>query len=284
MTIIGICHRTDSFTSGKIIGSLSNDHTLQIKPLTILEKKQIQKIVDQPFYYLDRGRQSFVFESADHRFVLKFFNYNRYRIPYFLEKFCHYTFLRFVVTDAYFHKLSRKKARLDNTFKAYKLAYDFLPDETGIKFIQFYKNTHWNQEVLLLNKIGSKIRIDLDKVCFVLQEKAVSMPEAFSKISFDENSSLETAIFSLLHTISTRLKKGIMDSDIKVTANYGFLGDRAVFMDPGRITLKKDMDFSEYSDQLYTSTYSFRNYLADSYPDMLDYYDFLYSQFLEDFQ
>src|SRR3954462_2689164 len=41
-----------------------------------------ESVLDQPFFYLDKGAQSFVFESADQQSVIKF-----YKFPAHLRRF-----------------------------------------------------------------------------------------------------------------------------------------------------------------------------------------------------
>ena len=46
-------------------------------PLDVLDKKELLPILSQPFFYLNRGAQCFVFESQDHKYVMKIFHESR---------------------------------------------------------------------------------------------------------------------------------------------------------------------------------------------------------------
>jgi len=59
-------HATDGFT----IASLSSEHSLDYP--TLGSEEAARAILNQPFHYLGSGGQSFVFTSADGKYVLKF--------------------------------------------------------------------------------------------------------------------------------------------------------------------------------------------------------------------
>src|SRR5688500_13829152 len=62
---------TDGFKESNIIEDINEEpnHNLNISNI---EKDQIKKILAQPFYYLGKGCQSYVFISNDKKYVIKF--------------------------------------------------------------------------------------------------------------------------------------------------------------------------------------------------------------------
>ena len=77
-----LCHRaTDGFALVNIYSPKGSDHGLQTDfPLSISNVN-----LDQPFYYLNSGSQSYVFLSNDGQTILKFFKFQHMRIPPWIE-------------------------------------------------------------------------------------------------------------------------------------------------------------------------------------------------------
>src|SRR5437868_3279127 len=66
------CHKqTDGFSIYNISSNLSFREEWEIPQ----ETTEAKIILAQPFYYLGKGAQSYVFESEDGNFVLKFFRH-----------------------------------------------------------------------------------------------------------------------------------------------------------------------------------------------------------------
>src|SRR5215813_2272463 len=65
--------KTDGFAHYKILSSLPFNEEWEVPPLSENEAKEVSAILDQPFYYLAKGAQSYVFASKDGQSVIKFF-------------------------------------------------------------------------------------------------------------------------------------------------------------------------------------------------------------------
>ena len=58
--------------------------TSDYSPLNVVASNSvIDSILDQPFTYIGKGRQSFVFLSEDKKYVLKFVRQDRLKVPLF---------------------------------------------------------------------------------------------------------------------------------------------------------------------------------------------------------
>ncbi|MBI3237041.1 MAG: hypothetical protein HYZ48_05010, partial [Chlamydiales bacterium] len=76
------CHKqTDGFSRYKICSDLSFHPEWETPPPDV----DLSCILDQPFHYLTKGAQSYVFVSADDRYVLKFFRIYHLTAPVWVK-------------------------------------------------------------------------------------------------------------------------------------------------------------------------------------------------------
>jgi hypothetical protein len=186
------------------------------------EKEQLQQLFSRPFKFLGEGAQAFAFESSDGKYVLKFFKMRRFT-PSWQDHLCP-------------HVVKRRLKNLKWVFNGYKIGYDEFRKETGLVFIHLAKTDHLNQKVTLLDEKGREHQIDLDKTEFILQEKAELIFHRLEKLyAQGDVAKAEKAIASVLDLVKLRIAKGYADRDKAVSNNYGFVGDKAIQLDIGRL-------------------------------------------------
>jgi hypothetical protein len=134
------CHwQTGGFQIHKIMSPISFEW--EEPPLSIDERANIEKILDQPFFYLGRGTQTYAFESSDGLTVLKFIKHTR-------------------------------KKRLKTLFSSCQLAYEKNKKESGLIYAHLQAKPVWNKKVKVIDNIGIEHAIDIDQTTFLLQKKA----------------------------------------------------------------------------------------------------------------
>lgn len=172
---------------------------------------EVISILQQPFYYLGKGRQFFVFESADHKWVLKFIKCQR------LQKW----------SDQFFpDKKAQRAKKVNDLFASIALAAGPLADLTGVLYAHIQKGKNFHMPVTLYNG-GFSHSLNIKEVPFVLQRKAEHVRKVLEK---------EPSRFNeLVLLFKTLADRGIVDiDDGSVTRNnIGFLPDRAIFVDIG---------------------------------------------------
>ncbi len=227
LLLIGIarfCHfQTEGFRISKIQNNTFSEEETAYSPE---EKKETQALLKQPFTYLARGKQSFVFLSEDGQTVLKLLN-NQYqkkigllnllpKMGWQQEKL------------AYFHK------KLAQTKTSYLLSMRELKEETGVLFLHLHCSNDLHQKVKIVDKLGIAHEIDLDKTGFILQKRAKMAYSALEEwISSGEIDSAKEALSSLLSLLKVRYEKKISDKDPLIRTNLGFIGKQAYFLDLG---------------------------------------------------
>ncbi|HEX4840101.1 MAG TPA: hypothetical protein VFU89_06635 [Rhabdochlamydiaceae bacterium] len=164
-------------------------------------------ILKQKFTLQGQGGQSYVFLSEDGNYVLKFFKeMPRPWIPR--------------ISFPQYHKKKLKK--LLRTITGYHLAFERLPQETGLLTLHF-SPTSSPLPTTLVDRLAIEHAVDLSSVCFVLQKRAAPI-DSFSEATLAKVSDL----------LKKRASVHIADHDPRLYDNLGWIDGQLVFIDPGR--------------------------------------------------
>lgn len=212
------------------------DNPLSVAPDEAL-KTQAYQILNQKFSYLGHGHQMTAFESEDHRYVLKLFNPRPALNPEAFQSIRgmkHMCSLKWI-SDAYF----KRALLMQRLVNSYKIAFKELKEETGLVYIHFDNSTCLSKAVHLSTKKGTHEWIQLDQVPFVLQVKAEIAAERLKHLVCENKiEEVKKTLANLYAFFDARARKGITDRQQTLYNNYGFIGDKVVQIDVGRI--KKD--------------------------------------------
>lgn len=179
---------------------------------------EIQNILQQPFTYLAKGNQTYVFVSEDEKYVLKLFRYTRSRFPivHSLKQW----FAKKTKNDFY--------TKLQKTFLAAKIA-----SEEGQEFTQVvYCHLNQTENAVPVVTIDKTYKLPLDKYRFVLQKKAEGFGPTLLGAKNDPER-MEKLLISFAELIEKRSSQGIRNSDPNLLPNFGFIRDKAVEIDFG---------------------------------------------------
>lgn len=255
---------TDDFRIANMTYEMPYNPGWEIPPLKASETRRIKNILNQPFTYLGKGAQSYVFASEDKQHVIKFFKFKHIKPKWWMEAFASVPFLK-----TFYHRQSAKKKRqLNGVFFGYKLAYDVHQEETGIVFLHLNKTTDWNQQVTILDKIRRKHVLPLDPTVFIIQKNAKVTRQEMQEAL--DNGNLPLAKKRISQIFDLYLKeyaKGIYDRDHGVLHNTGFFGDQPVHLDVGK--LSKDLNMKKpqvHRADLEKIRRKFELWLKDQYP------------------
>lgn len=207
-----------TFSLSRISSDLSYHPEWEVQSPT----HNIDHIFSQEFHYLASGSQSYAFESADGKYVIKFFKM-RHLTPHLSDH------LRPGAIE-------RRQRNLEQIFTAHKLCYDHMREETGLIFLHLNPTHHLHRTLTISDRLHRRHRVDLDRYAFLVQEKAelifTRMEKLRSKGDIQGIFQAKEAICSL---VKSRIAKGFADQDKAVSHNYGFVGDRPVQVDIGRL-------------------------------------------------
>lgn len=178
--------------------------------------EHLSRIVQKPFSYLGKGSQAIAFESADGRYVLKFF---------LMEHF--HTKVRI---RSPFRKLPAPRIRWD-VLERYTIAFQELKEETGLVAIHLSANTTDLPSCTLKDPKGHLHVIDLNRFSFLVQKKGSCITDQFHQLSLEQQrhvaSSLEALTTSLARKGFYNLRASFKDE------NFALLDDKALIIDVG---------------------------------------------------
>lgn len=259
---------TDDFRISHMIYEMPHRAEWETKPLDFNQKHLLTHILKQPFYYVGKGAQSYVFISRDKNYVIKFFKFKHLKPNKTVEMLPDWTFL-----EEYKEKrVARKKRLIDSVFSGYKLAFDVHKEESGILYLHLNRTENQMQTVTLYDKIGRKYDLDLDPIVFVLQETAKTtrtiMNDALSKGDVELAKKRISQIFDLY---LSEYEKGIYDRDHGVLHNTGFVGEKPIHLDVGKLTDEPKMKQEKHwRPDLEKIGHKYEVWLQDNYPEYKD--------------
>jgi hypothetical protein len=204
-------------------------------------KQLASEILKQRFTYLGCGGQLTAYESADHHYVIKFFNPR--------------------------NSLFNRRKHLEKNFKRYAMSLQDLKEETGVVYNHFDPSTVLQQTVEVVGKEGKLYQIKLEKYPFILQRKVeLALPYLDRLYKEGKVAEAKEAARQIYALFVSRTKKGYRDHSQNLAVNYGFYKGKAVQLDPGRI--RKDDTVAQYPQkELKRITKNIKHYLS-GYPGL----------------
>lgn len=251
-------HQTEGMRLAKFRGNESPLKEQLSPPLP----KELRPYLEQEFHYLGRGLQSFSFVSDDETVVLKLFN-NRYQNRLFWLRFCP-------------HKAAREKRRAYNenklalTFQSYQLAKERLRDECGLLYLH-PKRSKESLTVTLIDKLGIRHQMALEKHAFALQKKATLVYPYLAKCAEAQEFELaKEALKKLVQFLQKKQICGLDDRDPLIRTNLGFLNGEPMQIDLGPFSLAgEEKSPAEQKEAIAKITLSLRHWLEEHHKELL---------------
>lgn len=241
---------TGKFTMMRITSNLTPQPQWETTPLSADELTRIKQILNQPYSYLSKGVQSFVFASHDGQYVIKFFRHDHLTAPFWLTP----------ATKA------KREQRLHREFLSYKIAFENLRKETGLVFLHLNKTTDLHQTLDLVDKLGIHHQIPLDKYEFLVQKRACLLYTALNQmIENNKIADAKVTLTRLVQLLAQRAREGISDKDPDLETNFGVIGTEPIQIDVGRFG-KTDARLDK--DEIIRVTDRLHHYLTKRCPEL----------------
>lgn len=215
--------QTRGFTLAKARSSCQSQENLE---LSKKELQSIQTILDQPFSFLTRGLQCYVFVSQDEKYVLKLLKWKELELPFWAK--C----LPTAWTSAMRAQKQRKK---EHDFTSYQIAFNELKEETGLVYLHLHKTKGLNADLCLYDPLKIQHRIPADQIEFILQKKADPFLPFFES-NKDHEIQLQSFLSNFVEILRKRMEKKISDSDISLEYNMGIYEGTPLLFDIGNLT------------------------------------------------
>ncbi len=225
---------------------------------------EAREILSQPFHYLDRGSQCYVFESKDGKYVIKILRFDQ-RKTLFKEIFGRLLPYKKSCMDSY-----EKAAHL---FSACKLAYNRVRFETGLIYLHLNTGSQNLPVLHCKDALGRSYRLALDEYRFVLQKKADPFRKVFLK-NLHHPEEMKKSLDSVFALLMARTAKGLHNSDSNLSRNLGFLDGRAIEIDFGNYWDCQDLYLPRNRvREVYRFSRSLRSWIQEQAPEWVSYID-----------
>ena len=241
------------------------------------EKNVLEKALCQPYRYLSKGGQSFVFLSEDGNYVIKFFKQKIFSIPHFQSR---YPFLAHFLKE---RKIKQRAAKRDRIFSGYKIAFDKLAKETGVLYVHFNATSHLQKTLQLTLPSGQALSVDLDDCDFIVERRAECLQDHLNALlAQDRIYEAGDALRRLLELYCVFYQKDVRDRDVEIANNYGFVDGAPVLFDAGRLLpCVGHKDKKKYQKRIQSILPSFRNWVKAHYPMLIPYCDGAIAKIIE---
>lgn len=258
---------TDGFTVGNITSDFSYDPRWDVTALSPTEKVQVDSILSQPFTYLGKGCQAYVFLSQDGNYILKFFKYQRFRPQAWLD---HFAFIPAV--DKYrLGKIDKKRRKLEGVFSSWKVAYENLKPETQLVYVHLNKSHDLKKTLVIYDKMGFEHKLDADQMEFLVQRKATMLCPHIKELMERGNAvEAQMLLTRIIDLIVSEYKRGFADNDHALMQNTGVYNGYPIHIDVGQFMIRENAKQPDvYKQELFNKTYKFRKWLKKQYPELL---------------
>jgi len=176
----------------------------------------LEPIFKKPLFFLGKGKQCSAYETADGRYVVKFFK------------------------NAFKPKKQKKvQACIEGGF----IAWVYAPEETGVIACSTGKRSTSLPQATLLNKKGRIESVDLTHTPFLVQKKADPFKQTLMRlVAQGELKKAKGAVLSVFSLLATCRDRGLLDTDGSLIRkdNLAFINGKAVLIDTGRLHLFAD--------------------------------------------
>lgn len=198
----------------------------------------LNQVLLQRFTFLGCGGESLVFSSEDDKWVLKVFK--KHRLYPFKE-------LSFIKYPELLCKslLSRQKIYY-RFWESLKLQAELCPDLSHLEYIHLPSDSVKLPKILLIDPCGSAHRMDLNKICFVIQKKGELFEKVYQNTHRPQDRICMLSELVLFYKNLTHRKLSIWDNAIY--RNLGWIDGRPFLIDTG--SLKQNPSAQEIEKNL----------------------------------
>ncbi len=232
--------------------------------VSCVEGGEVEKALSQEYFYLGKGCQSYVFASADGKYVLKFFKYQRYRPVRWLSLF----------PKQWQKKMLHKQEKRECFCQSWKLAAQKLSASCALLDVHLNLSEE-GMPVVIHDKMGRRYEIDLARHQYLVQRKGIPLWEAIQVWEEGGEKERSKALLNDLFSLFwEEYREGIHDNDPNIIDNMGVWEGRLIHLDVGQFRCQRDrkeevlykQDFTNKMDNLYS-------WLEHRYPDLATWVD-----------
>lgn len=242
------------------INKLVLDHPSIEQAGSLVPSAEISSMLAKPFRYIGHGGQAYVFVSKDESFVLKLFRKPLNPHPW-----------RMWMRRHLFGKNPRvaPDKKLQKLLISSRLSCEVAPDLTGVFFAHLSQTSSELPVTLLIDRLGRKHSLDLNRCRFVLQKKGVPVWTAFST---EEKG--KAIIEQFVFKVHERVARKLRNHDVKVSSNFGLIGGEVVEWDIGNFIYDPSLENPKLAqEEMERFEKKMRRYLLKNAPSLLPFFE-----------
>ncbi len=195
------------------------------------ELERLRSIFSKPFHYLKETDLCYLFASQNKEYIIKFFKMRKLTPKYWLN----YIPVPWLEQER-LNKIGHRERVRQELFGNFKTAYEEFRHQTSLVFIHFFSTNWLKTKVQLFDQQNSLHSVSLDTVPFVLQKNPTMIFDYIEElIQKGKRKETISSLLLVLDLVKDRCQRGIADQDIELGDDYGFIGNRAVYMQIGRM-------------------------------------------------
>ncbi|MDP1836641.1 MAG: hypothetical protein Q8K75_12040 [Chlamydiales bacterium] len=261
---------TDGFGPSAIaVGS--TDKYWAIAPLTPEQEDLIHSLLAQKYTYMAKGTQSYVLNSNDDEFVLKFFKKKHLDFPQWQK-----VLIGFPLVGASFAETERRREdKRERIFSGCKLAYQSMQQDSGIVYIHLNVSDDLPASMTIVDKLGIEHHINPNDYSFYIQRKGIAVYPALKRFKAEGDvQGAAEALDKLFKYMVQRSQRGILDRDPNYINNVGFLNEEAATLDVGNVTFDPLIrNPREYARRIVDHTQAIRRWIDTNFSELLPAYE-----------
>ncbi|HSX38112.1 MAG TPA: hypothetical protein VLE95_04695, partial [Chlamydiales bacterium] len=226
---------------------------------------EAEQALTQTYSYIGRGRQCFAFASEDGKYVVKLPRTDIYKLPLWVRVLPFPSLRNRMRID----RAEREKFIIDSMH----IAFEELQEQTAILAIHLGQSASKNKKLTLIDALGCKHLLPLEKTSFVLQYKRPILMKAFQEARrTGDTPQAQRILDALIAAVVDRAEKGILNRDRSFLRNYGFDGHKAYQIDIGSFFRIEGMpkDTAKHKS-INDSMDAVKEWLTTNDPEMLPY-------------
>lgn len=229
------------------------------------ELANLREMMNQPFNFLDEGKEFYVFVSQDQKHVLKFFKMRRLTPKYWLN----YVPLPWLDKKRLSKVDERERMRME-VFNGLKTAFERFRYQTGLTFLHLFRTDYLKTKVIVTDSQGKAHKISLDSVPFVVQKKAVMLPEYIGALVKDgkEDEAIRS-LCQILDLVKEGCLCGFADDSERIEADYGFIEGRPLHIGGGLVVQDESLkNYRNILREVFRVSKAIEAWLAPNYPEL----------------
>ncbi len=264
-------HLTQGFGPSAIATTFPYDAVWDMSPLSTDQREELEQLFTQKFSYLGKGTQSYVLESDDQRYVIKFLKGKHLHFSDSLKGLFSIPVIgRWLEAD-----FSRRDAKRKKIFTGCRLAYEEMQADSGVLFVHLNPSDDLPNRLLIIDNLGRQELINPNTVPFYIQKKGVPFHVTLSRLKQkDDREGGRQAIRALFAYLVDRSQRGIYDRDNNSCNNLGFINEHMATLDVGN--LSKDERLSDphvYVSSITAHTVGIRRWIDVNWSELADEYE-----------